>query len=93
MRSHINTPQGTVKVGDTIRINRMEDNAPSFTFTEGKDKQAAQYNGITGTVTCIDDAGQIHGTWGGLALIPEIDSFSIVCRSKKEANVQHPLQT
>jgi len=34
-----------------------------------------QYNGATGTVTVIDDAGQIHGTWGGCALIPGVDVF------------------
>lgn len=33
------------------------------------------YNGREGTVTVIDSIGQIHGTWGGLALIPGIDSF------------------
>ena len=36
-----------------------------------------QYSGATGTVTCIDDAGQIHGTWGGCALIPEADTFVV----------------
>lgn len=30
-----------------------------------------QYTGKTGTVTSIDDIGQIHGTWGGCALSPE----------------------
>lgn len=34
-----------------------------------------QYNGATGIVTAIDDAGQIHGTWGGCAIIPEVDVF------------------
>ena len=31
-----------------------------------------QYTNREGVVTHIDDAGQIHGTWGGCAVIPEI---------------------
>jgi hypothetical protein len=34
-----------------------------------------QYDNVIGTVTCIDDAGQIHGTWGGCAVIPSVDIF------------------
>ena len=37
-----------------------------------------QYTGKTGKVTRIDDAGQIHGTWGGCALIPGTDDYKIV---------------
>lgn len=36
------------------------------------------YNGKTGKVLYIDSANQIHGTWGGLALIPDKDSFYVV---------------
>ena len=50
-----------VKIGDTIKIIKME-GEPQYTNREG-------------VVTHIDDAGQIHGTWGGCALIPEVDSF------------------
>ncbi len=53
-----------VKVGDTIRIIHMVDE-PKYT-----DK--------IGTVEYIDDVNQIHGTWGGCAIIPEIDSFEIL---------------
>ena len=49
------------KVGDKIRILRMEGEP--------------QYEGRTGTVDLIDDAGQIHGTWGGCAVIPGVDSY------------------
>lgn len=52
------------KVGDKIRIISMQDE-PS-------------YNGKEGVVEFIDDANQIHGTWGGCALIPEIDVFEII---------------
>ena len=39
-----------------------------------------QYKDREGVITHIDDAGQIHGTWGGCALIPEIDTFVILNR-------------
>ena len=35
------------------------------------------YAGRQGNMEYIDDIGQIHGTWGGLALQPEIDEFAI----------------
>lgn len=52
------------KVGDRIRIVSMEGEP--------------QYEGREGTVEFIDDAGQIHGTWGGCAIIPEADRFIII---------------
>ena len=60
-----------VQIGDIIRIIRMED-------AGGRDTQAAGYAGRTGTVEFIDSIGQLHGTWGGLAIIPEVDDFEIV---------------
>lgn len=36
------------------------------------------YYGRVGVITHIDDIGQLHGTWGGLALIPDIDDFIIL---------------
>lgn len=60
-----------VNIGDTIRIIKMYD-------ADGKDIQAAKYAGRTGTVEFIDSIGQRHGTWGGLAIIPEVDEFQIV---------------
>ena len=30
-----------------------------------------------GTVTHVDDAGQLHGTWGSLAAIPGVDYVSL----------------
>lgn len=53
-----------IKVGDTIKIINMKDEP------QCKDRE--------GVVTHIDDAGQIHGTWGGCALIPEVDTFQII---------------
>ena len=53
-----------VKVGDTICIDYM-DGEPG-------------YAGRTGVVTNIDDMGQVHGTWGGLAVIPGADKFHVI---------------
>lgn len=55
------------KVGDRIRIIKLED--PYALDT---------YNGREGEITLIDDAKQLHGTWGGLAVIPWEDEFIIL---------------
>lgn len=52
------------KIGDKIRIVYM-DGEPNYTNREG-------------IVKFIDDMGQIHGTWGGCALIPDTDSWEII---------------
>lgn len=52
-----------VKVGDKITIISMSGEP--------------QYTGKSGVVTGIDSIGQIHGTWGGCALIPEEDVFEV----------------
>lgn len=59
-----------VKVGDTIRIDYMDDC--------GYDTVANSYIGKTGKVTFIDDRSYIHGDWGGLSLIPNVDKFTII---------------
>lgn len=53
--------------GDTIRITRLDD-----PYTP------ESYVGREGVVEHIDDAGQLHGTWGGLAVIPGVDGVQIV---------------
>lgn len=60
-----------VEIGDTIRIIRMSDDG-------GKDLQARIYNGRSGVVEHIDSIGQLHGTWGGLAVIPGVDVFEVI---------------
>lgn len=57
-----------VEVGDKIRILYMEGEP--------------EYEGAEGIVELIDDMGQIHGTWGGCAIVPEVDLFTII--EKKE---------
>jgi len=37
-----------------------------------------QYSGKEGVVEFVDDAGQLHGTWGGCAIIPEGDRYEII---------------
>ena len=60
-------PKHTVtlpKVGDTIRIKYVS-GIPHYTNKEG-------------VVEFYDCYGQIHGTWGGIVLIPEEDIFEII---------------
>lgn len=55
-----------IQIGDTIKIIRMvcEPN----------------YTNRIGVVKVIDDIGQIHGTWGGLAISPSKDTYEIIKR-------------
>lgn len=55
-----------MKVGDKIRIIYMEDPLSS------------EYIGREGIIEYIDSMGQLHGTWGGLAIIPEVDIVQIL---------------
>lgn len=41
-------------------------------------KDEPQYKNKIGIITNIDDLGQLHGTWGSLAVIPEIDDFVLL---------------
>lgn len=52
------------QVGDKIHIVYM-DGEPSYTGREG-------------IIRTIDDIGQLHGTWGGLAVNPDIDSIRLI---------------
>ena len=55
---------GDVKVGAKVLIVAM-DGEP-------------EYSGKSGIVKHIDDAGQIHGTWGGCAIIPTQDLYFVI---------------
>lgn len=61
-----------VKVGTKIKIINMV-NEP-------------QYNGKTGVVTFIDSMKQIHGTWGGCALL-ESDEYLIIDKDNEDKKV------
>ena len=60
------------KVGDKIKIISMNGEP--------------QYTGKVGVVDFIDDMGQIHGTWGGCAIIPDVDSFEILNENQEQKN-------
>jgi len=53
-----------VKIGDRIRIVNM--------------KGEEHYKDLEGVVEYIDGLEQLHGTWGGLAVIPSEDDFEII---------------
>lgn len=56
----------SVKIGDRIRIIKLDDPYDN------------SYNGREGIVEYIDSLGQLHGTWGGLAVVPEEDEFIVL---------------
>ena len=68
-----------VKVGDKIKILSMY-NEPS-------------YDGRTGVVEYIDSLGQLHGTWGGLAIIPDADMFVLVVKDLEKWQVKKHSET
>jgi hypothetical protein len=37
-----------------------------------------QYSGKEGVVNHVDSIGQLHGTWGGLAVNPTVDRFRVI---------------
>ena len=51
-------------IGKRIRIDSMEGEVG--------------YDGKEGVVNYCDSMGQLHGTWGHLAIMPEVDKFEIV---------------
>lgn len=53
-----------VQVGDKVDIYSVDD-------------PYVDYSGKTGVIEHIDDAGQLHGTWGGCALVPGVDKFRV----------------
>lgn len=59
----------TANIGDRIIIDKM-DGEPD-------------YAGRTGVVTHVDDFGQLHGSWGGCAVIPQVDEFRILGGKEK----------
>lgn len=56
-----------VNIGDRIRINYM--------------KGEPQYTGAEGIVRYIDDIGDIHGSWGGCAIVPDVDEYEVIERA------------
>ena len=63
LRANEFASNSNAKVGDRITITNMEGEP--------------RYAGKSGVVTHIDDLGQLHGTWGGCAVIPNVDEFEV----------------
>lgn len=59
---------GSYRVGDRIRIIHLH----------GED---TNYDGREGCITYVDSIGQLHGDWGGLAVIPTEDEFYVIDQS------------
>lgn len=62
-----NMEKNSDMVGKKIKIVHMDDKL-----------SGDKYNGKVGVVTYVDSMGQLHGTWGGLAVIPECDTFVVL---------------
>ena len=60
------------KIGDSIKVIKMEGEP--------------DYSNRVGTVTAIDGIGQLHGTWGGLAIIPEKDTYQVLKENNNNGN-------
>jgi len=56
--------KGSIIRGDLIKIISM--------------KGESTYKNRVGVVDHIDSDGQIHGSWGGCAIMPEEDVFKVV---------------
>ncbi len=41
------------------------------------------YNGRQGIINHVDDWGQLHGTWGGLAVNPEVDKYLVIAEQQE----------
>lgn len=52
-------------LGKKVKINHLE----------GED---GRYDGKVGTVCYVDSMGNLHGTWGGLAIIVDCDNFEVL---------------
>ena len=57
----------------------------SIEFKEGMkiriihlDGEDGAFDGREGVIIFVDSLGQLHGTWGGLSIIPEVDSFEVL---------------
>ena len=59
-----------IEVGDKIIINYMKDEP--------------DYWGREGIVTSIDSMGHLHGTWGGLAVFPNEDDYTLIKKNEIE---------
>lgn len=64
MRNLIHNENNPARIGANVLIVEMKDEP--------------DYSGKRGIIEHIDDIGQLHGTWGGCALIPTEDTYFIL---------------
>ena len=65
-------------MADVERIRKMYPAGTRIQLVHMDDPYAPVEPGICGTVSSVDDIGQIHMKWDSdrsLALVPEVDSF------------------
>lgn len=62
--------KNTDLIGKQIRIIYMQ-GEPNYTDKEG-------------VIEHMDALGQLHGTWGGLAIIPDEDTYEIIGENEDE---------
>jgi len=55
-----------VKIDDKTKIDYMKDDE--------------HFNDREGIIEFIDSKNQLHGTWGSLAVIPEVDTYTVIGR-------------
>lgn len=59
-----NNVKGVANIGANVLIVEMS--------------KEPNYSEKIGTIVHIDDIGQLRGTWGGCALIPELDIYLVI---------------
>lgn len=42
------------------------------------DGEDNRYDGKEGVIEYVDAIGQLHGSWGGLSIIPDVDEFEVI---------------
>lgn len=60
------------EVGDTVEIDGFKCDSDGTLM-----KTELSLIGKTGKVTLVDDSGAIHGTWGGISLLP-CDDYHVI---------------
>lgn len=69
MKTELITEKGIIHIGTRIRIIHLNNGSSSIDDSD--------YDGREGVVKIIDSMNQMHGTWGGLAVL-ETDEFEIL---------------
>lgn len=71
-----NNPSSSTSLGEGLDSYNDLTLGDEIEIIEMKDEPS--YKGKKGKITFIDDLGQLHGTWGSLAIVPGEDQFKII---------------